>query len=94
MTPNNPTAVSQRFASVVARGIKRADQDLDACLAVLRAIPHVDEPRDDEEDAWEAPSQVAEHRRPMKTTPRRRETASKETAVPLRARGRRRGQRV
>ena len=44
MKPSDPTAVSRRFAAVLARGIARADEEIAEHFARLRALPVEDKP--------------------------------------------------
>jgi hypothetical protein len=44
MRPSDPTAVSKRFAAVLARGLARADVEIAEHFARLRAVPVEERP--------------------------------------------------
>jgi hypothetical protein len=44
MRPSDPTAVSKRFAAVLARGLARADVEIAEHFARLRALPTEERP--------------------------------------------------
>lgn len=46
MRPSDPTAVSKRFAAVLARGLARADMEISEHFARIRALPSDDTPPD------------------------------------------------
>jgi hypothetical protein len=43
MRPSDPTAVANRFAAILARGIARADREIAEHFARIRALPTEDE---------------------------------------------------
>jgi hypothetical protein len=46
MKPSDPTAVSKRFAAVLARGLARAEMEITEHFARIRALPIDEEPAD------------------------------------------------
>jgi hypothetical protein len=46
MKPSDPTAVSKRFAAVLARGLARAEMEITEHFARIRALPIDDAPAD------------------------------------------------
>jgi hypothetical protein len=46
MRPSDPTAVSRRFAAVLARGLARAEMEITEHFARIRALPIDEEPVD------------------------------------------------